>query len=102
MAAAHVELSRHAQRDLRNLSAPDRKRLVRAIEQTLGSDPMPANADDRALSGRAPWRRLRVGELRVLYRGLTVDELPGSATHGRRIARIVHRGDLHRAANTLT
>lgn len=102
MAAAHVELSRRAQRDLRNLSAPDRKRLVSAIEQTLGSDPMPANADDRALSGRAPRRRLRVGELRILYRELTVDELPAGATDGRRIARIVHRGDLHRAANTLT
>ena len=102
MAAAHVELSRRAQRDLRNLSAADRKRLVRAIEQTLGIDPMPANADDRALSGRAPWRRLRVGELRVQYRELTVDELPAGAAHGRRIARIVHRGDLHRAASTLT
>jgi mRNA-degrading endonuclease RelE of RelBE toxin-antitoxin system len=102
VAAAHVELSRQAERDLRNLSAPDRKRLVTAIEQTLGSDPMPANADDRALTGRTPWRRLRVGELRVLYRELTVDELPDGATRGRRIARIVHRGDLHRAANTLT
>jgi len=102
VAAAHVELSRRAQRDLRNLSAADRKRPISAIKQTLGSDPMPGNADDRALSGRAPWRRLRVGELRVLYRELTIDELPASAAHGRRIARIVHRGDLQRAANTLT
>lgn len=102
MAAAHIELSRRAERDLRNLSAPDRKRLVSAIEQTLGADPMPANADDLALSGIAPWRRLRVGELRILYRELTIDELPAGAAHGRRIARIVHRGDLHRAAGTLT
>ena len=102
MPAAHVELSRRAQRDLRNLSAPDRKRLVSAVEQTLGTDPMPINADDRALTGRPPWRRLRVGELRVLYRELTIDELPAGIAHGRRIARIVHRGDLHRAANTLT
>jgi len=97
--AAHVELSRRAQRDLRNLSAPDRKRLVSAIEQTLGTDPMPIDADDRALSGRPPWRRLRVGELRVLYRDLTIEELPAGTAHGRRIVR---RGDLHRAANTLT
>ncbi len=102
MPAAHVELSRRAQRDLRNLSAPDRKRLVSAIEQTLGTDPMPINADDRALTGHPPWRRLRVGELRVLYRELTIDELPAGTAHGRRIARIVHRGDLHRAASTLT
>lgn len=100
MAGAHVELSRRAQRDLRNLSAVDRKRLVSAIKQTLGA--LPANADDRALGGRAPWRRLRIGELRVLYRELALDELPVGAAHGRRIARIVHRGDLHRAANTLT
>lgn len=102
MAVAHVELSRRAERDLRNLSAADRHRLVSAIKQTLGSDPMPANVDDRALSGRVPWSRLRVGELRLLYRELTVDELPAGAAHGRRIARIVHRGDLHRAARTLT
>lgn len=101
MAGAHVELSRRAQRDLRNLSAVDRKRLVSAIEQTLGADPLPANADDRALGGRAPWR-LRIGELRVLYRELALDELPAGAAHGRRIARIVHRGDLHRAVSTLT
>lgn len=102
MAGAHVELSRRAERDLRDLSAPDRRRLVRAIEQTLGQDPLPANADDRALSGRAPWRRLRVGELRVLYRDMTQDELPAGAAHGRRIARIIHRGHLQRAISTLT
>lgn len=101
MAAAHVELAGRAERDLRALSAPDRRRLVRAIEQTLGQDPMPANADDRPLSGRAPWRRLRVGELRILYRELTAEELPAAGTRGRRIARIIHRGDLHRAVVTL-
>jgi len=41
----------------------------------------------------------RVGELRVLYRELTIEELPAGTAHGRRI---VHRGDLHRAASTLT
>jgi mRNA-degrading endonuclease RelE of RelBE toxin-antitoxin system len=102
VAAAHVELSRRAERDLRNLSAPDRRRLVHAIALTLGQDPMPANADDRALSGRAPWRRLRVGELRVLYREMARDELPAGAARGHRIARIIHRGDLHRAVGTLT
>jgi len=86
---------------LRNLSAPDRRRLVSAIEQTLGH-PLPANADHRALSGRAPWRRLRVGELRVLSREMSLDELPANVAHGRRIARIIDRGDLHRATRTLT
>jgi mRNA-degrading endonuclease RelE of RelBE toxin-antitoxin system len=100
--AAHVELSRRAERDLRKLSASDRRPLVSAIEQTPGQDPLPANADDRALSGRAPWHRLRVGELRVLFREMSADELPANVAHGRRIARIIHRGDLHRATSTLT
>ena len=99
---AHVELSRRAERDLRNLSAADRRRLVSAIKQILGRDPLPANADDRALSGRAPWRRLPVGELRVLFREMSLDELPANVAHGRRIARIIHRGAFHRATSTLT
>jgi mRNA-degrading endonuclease RelE of RelBE toxin-antitoxin system len=41
VATAHVELSRRAERDLRNLSPPDRRRLIRAVEQTLGQDPLP-------------------------------------------------------------
>lgn len=102
MTAAHVELSRRAERDLRHLSASDRRRLLKAIESSFGQGPQPANADDRPLSGRAPWRRLRVGELRVLYREMTSDELPAGVTSGRLIARIIHRGDLHTAVGTLT
>jgi hypothetical protein len=62
---------------------------------------MPANADDKALAGRSPWRRLRVGELRLLYRPMSADELPTDERHGRRVARIVHRGQLDRAVSTL-
>jgi len=102
LTGAHVDVSRRAERDLRNLSAPDRQRLLNAIEQTFGRGPLPADVDDRPLSGRAPWRRLRVGELRVLYREMTSEELPSGVTHGRRIARIIHRGDLHRAVGTLS
>lgn len=102
MGVAHVELSREAERDLRRLSPSDRRRLIAAIELTLRHDPMPANADHRPLVGREPWRRLRVGELRVIYRELTPEELAARTEHGRRIARIVHRGDLHRAIGTLT
>jgi hypothetical protein len=43
----------------------------RALTEVLPSDPLPENADDKALSGRTPWRRLRVGELRILYRPLS-------------------------------
>ena len=100
MTAAHVELSRRAERDLRHLSASDRRRLLKAIKPSFGPGPLPANADDRPLSGRAPWRR--VGELRVLYREMTSDELPAGVTSGRLIARIIHRGDLHTVVGTLT
>jgi len=60
--------------------------------EVLASDPLPENADDKALTGRAPWRRLRVGELRILYR---------PHPRGRRVARIIQRGDLDRAVRTL-
>jgi len=97
----YVELSRAAERDLRKLDAPDHRRVATALVQTLAVEPMPANADDKALSGRSPWRRLRVGELRLLYRPLAPDELPTGHQHGRRVARIIHRGQLERAVSTL-
>lgn len=87
-----VELSRRAQRDLRSLSPPDRRRVGRALTEVLPSDPLPENADDKALSGRTPWRRLRVGELRILYRPLS---------SGRVVGRIIQRADLDRAVRTL-
>lgn len=99
--AAYVELSRAAERDLRHLDAPDHRRVAEALTQTLGAEPMPANADDKALTGRSPWRRLRVGELRLLYRPLSADELPPDERSGRRVARIIHRGNLERAVSTL-
>jgi len=68
---------------------------------TLGIEPMPADADDKALADRSPWRRLRVGESRLLYRPMSADELPTDERHGRRVARIVHRGQLERAVSTL-
>ena len=100
-AGVYVELSRAAERDLRRLSASDHQRVAAALTQTLGGEPLPANADDKALTGRPPWRRLRVGELRLLYRPLSAEELPVGEQHGRRVARIVHRGQLERAVSTL-
>lgn len=90
--AVPVDLSRRAERDLRSLSPPDRRRVGRALTEVLASDPLPENADDKALLGRAPWRRLRVGELRILYR---------PQPSGRRVGRIIQRGDLERAVRTL-
>jgi len=100
MAIIRVELTHRATRDLRGLSPPDYRRAARAIAETLVSEPLPANADDRPLTGRAPWRCLRVGELRVIYRTLEPDEIAG-VEDGRLVARVVHRGELERAVATL-
>jgi len=88
-----VELSRRAVRDLKRLGAPDRKQAASALRDTLGSSPLPPNADDKPLRGADPWRRLRVGELRVLYRPLARRRLL--------VARVVHRRDLERAVARL-
>lgn len=100
MAFVRVELTRRATRDLRALSPPDYRRVARAITETLASEPLPANADDKPLRGRSPWYRLRVGELRLIYRALEADEIPGIES-GRLVARVVHRRDLERAVATV-
>jgi mRNA-degrading endonuclease RelE of RelBE toxin-antitoxin system len=89
-----VELGRQAHRDLRKLHPDDRRAALRAMADVLAREPLPANANDRALRGRAPWRRLRVGELRILWRAIGDGER-------RRVARVVHRRDLERAVRTL-
>ena len=86
----NVELSARAERDLRRIKrGPDRQRLVVAL-QALGDDT--ANLDVKALQGRAPWRRLRVDDYRVLYRPVE---------QGLWVERIVDRRDLDRAVATL-
>lgn len=94
MSSVAVELDRQAQRDLRKLHPDDHRAALRAMRDTLTREPLPANADDRALKGREPWRRLRVGELRILWR-------PVHADGTRRVARVIHRRDLERAVRTL-
>jgi mRNA-degrading endonuclease RelE of RelBE toxin-antitoxin system len=94
VAKVAVELDRQALRDLRKLHPEDHRAALRAMADVLTCEPLPANANanDRALKGRAPWRRLRVGELRILWR---------AAGETRRVARVVHRRDLERAVRTL-
>jgi mRNA-degrading endonuclease RelE of RelBE toxin-antitoxin system len=88
-----VDLSRRAERDLRRLSKADRARVVDALRhlETEGE-----NIDVKALAGRSPWRRMRVGERRVIFRPVDVDgELHFV------VARIVERGDFDRAVRSL-
>ncbi len=60
MAKVAVELDRQAQRDLRKLHPDDHRAALRAMADVLTREPLPANVNDRALKGAAPWRRLRV------------------------------------------
>ena len=75
------------------------------LEHDLAAEPQPANLDIKVLTGRAPWLRLRRGEYRVLYRPLTSSELralTASEQAGFLVERVIERGDLERAASTLS
>jgi len=99
-----VELSKRALRDLRRIDHKSRRRLLDLLENDLAAEPQPANLDIKALTGRAPWLRLRRDEYRVLYRPLTDGELQmlgASEPAGFLVERVVERGELERAASTL-
>jgi mRNA interferase RelE/StbE len=87
-----IELSRRATRDLRKLAPPDRRRVRQALE-ALSSNAQ--NLDIKALANRPPWLRLRVGELRVIYRP------EPAAKPSWLIARVIHRRELDRAIASL-
>ena len=79
-------------------------RLLDLLEEDLAAEPQPANLDIKALTGRAPWLRLRRGEYRILYRPLMNSELRALAASepaGFLVERVVDRGDLERAASAL-
>lgn len=100
----HVELSKRALRDLRRIDRKSRRRLLDLLENDLAAEPQPENLDIKALTGRAPWLRLRRGEYRVLYRPLADGELQmlnASEPTGFLVERVVERGELERAASSL-
>lgn len=59
-----VEFARAAQRDLRRLDPPVRRRVLAAIEGLLGDPP---HGDVAKLAGRDDEWRLRVGDWRVRF-----------------------------------
>ncbi len=85
-----IEFSNRARRDLRRVGpSADRQRIVdglRALE--AGAE----NLDIREIEGQSPWRRLRVGDYRVLYRPID---------GGWWVERIINRRDLDKALGTL-
>ncbi len=77
--------------------------------ESLAHAPSPANLDVKALEGRPPWRRLRVGDWRSIYRPLEGHELT-ELSHRRGepvepgtiyVERIVNRRDLEKVIATL-
>jgi mRNA interferase RelE/StbE len=89
----NIKLAPRAIRDLKQLDRKSRKRVQQAFE-ALGANA--ANLDIKLVAGHAPWRRLRAGEHRVLYRELAED------TDARYlVARVIDRRDLHRAIDRL-
>lgn len=91
---AEVRLARRAQQDLDALGDKVAQRVLGALER-LRADPRDPSLDVKVLSGRRPWRRMRVGEHRELFR---------LADRGRTVlvARIVDRRDLQRAVRALS
>ena len=64
MARFEIEITRSAEKRLRDLPRSDQKRLARAM-LTLAEEPRPRGA--RKLSGYTDVFRIRVGRYRILY-----------------------------------
>jgi hypothetical protein len=103
---AHVEFGPEVDRDVaRARKSGEAKRIARAIAALERDE---RGADIVALQGRPPWRRLRAGDWRIIFRPLTsaeVKSLPrkgrGLPQRGYLVARIVNRRDLERAIRRL-
>ena len=90
---AEVRLSRRAVKDLDALPVKVARRVSDALER-LSVDPQDAGFDVKLLVGRRPWRRLRIGNHRVLFR---------MSDRGKvlLVARVVDRKELEQAVLTL-
>jgi mRNA-degrading endonuclease RelE of RelBE toxin-antitoxin system len=90
---AEVRLARRAVKDLDSLPDKAAENVGDALE-LLGREPESRTLDVKPLKGRKPWRRLRVGNYRVVFR----------LSNGGRyllVARVVYRKHLERVAATL-
>jgi mRNA-degrading endonuclease RelE of RelBE toxin-antitoxin system len=90
---AEVRLARRAVKDLDTLPKRTATRVLEALEK-LGEDPRSDAVDVKALEGRRPWRRMRVGNHRVVFR---------AAERGAvlLVARVVDRKELEQALRNL-
>lgn len=94
-----IELSNRAVKDVKALDPASRKQIRDGLEQLRSNYD---NLDIVPLAGAAPWRRLRIGDHRVLFRLMTTEEAAShGADRGYLIARIVNRRDVHRSVANL-
>jgi len=97
---ARVGLSARAEKDWSRLDDVTRRRVLAELN-ALASDP-PLVVDERPLVGAEPWRRLRVGMWRVIFRALSPIELKGfEQDRGYLVERVIRRRDLDRATKGL-
>lgn len=85
--------------DIRGLDRSVHRGIVEALPHIDAP-----NADVKSLASRPPWRRLRIGSHRVVFRMLGVEELAAldaTSAQGVLVARVVHRRELERAIGSL-
>ena len=98
---ARIGLSSRAEKDWSKLDDRTRRSVMTALN-ALASDPPAPNIDQRPLVGHAPWRRIRVGGLRVIFRPLSRVELDSfEEDRGYLVERVIQRRDLERATKGL-
>ena len=97
-----VRFSKRASKDILRIDRSTRAR-VRTALLGLMERPQHPNLDVRPLSGRSPWMRLRVGNVRVILRKLSASETRSLDLEAPAylIARIVDRRDLEEAVKPL-
>jgi mRNA-degrading endonuclease RelE of RelBE toxin-antitoxin system len=100
---ASAVFPKDAERDLKRKAirySPDLPAIRAGIDALKGSE---TGLDIVALQGRPPWRRLRVGDFRIIFRLLDDQEVAALGLKGRvyLIARVVNRRDLDQAASRL-
>lgn len=93
-----VLLAPAAEKDIIGLGKSERERIREALAGLRRGDP---NLGVKTLRGASPWRRLRTGDWRILYRPLAGDEVPAGAERGFLVARVVNRRDLEKAVRKL-
>lgn len=98
---AALRFTKRAQHDWKRIGDVDRARITEALERSR-ADPPREHLDTTPLEGAAPWRRLRVGDHRVIFRAFTTDERRAHGVErGHPVDRVIDRRDLDRVVKAL-